>query len=314
MRSTSPAESRRVHLVAQLLGPGLVAARQQPVLPVAPGSAAGQAPRSRRSALGDQRHRDVLEHLEVPLHAVAARRRPRSAASSAQGQAAHPQRVGPLQRLDRRVAGVGHARLHATHPGQAGDAHPVRRPPSRSRPSRSHRSARCSWSPARRPPPGRAPPGPAPRSTRRPPAGSPPRCRPPPPPAGWRPPPCPAGATTSIIRRAPPLAGTSGANTDRAAKTTELTVTASTALTLPGRWRSVPVKSNSMPSPATVTVHPDGRRRLLLGSGPDRVQLVGEATTSRRAHRSARRPSSARRGRAPRRRGRRRARPAGRRP
>ncbi len=63
----------------------------------------------------------------------------------------------------------------------------------------------------------------------------------------------PRGATTVTGTRAPPLAGMVGSTAERRAKATALTVTASTALTLPGRWASVPSKSKPMASPALVT-------------------------------------------------------------
>src|SRR3954453_5198130 len=54
----------------------------------------------------------------------------------------------------------------------------------------------------------------------------------------------PAGGITVPGRMAPPLAGIVGSAAERRAKDTALTVTASTAFTLPGRCASVPVKSN----------------------------------------------------------------------
>ena len=78
--------------------------------------------------------------------------------------------------------------------------------------------------------------------------------------------------------------GWSGSVDRRAiANATALTVTASTAFTLPGRCASVPVKSNVTPSPSTVHRHHDARRRLLLGRGPGGVEHVVERATRRRA-------------------------------
>ena len=55
-------------------------------------------------------------------------------------------------------------------------------------------------------------------------------------------------------RNAPPLLGIVGSSTDRNTNATALTVTASTALTLPSRCGAVPVKSNSISDPSMVTV------------------------------------------------------------
>ena len=78
-------------------------------------------------------------------------------------------------------------------------------------------------------------------------------------------------------RIAPPLAGSVGSMTARIANATALTVTASTALTLPGRCASVPVKSNVTSSPSTR----DRRRTMRVGvccsrPGTGRVEHVGE--------------------------------------
>src|SRR5215210_7309706 len=53
----------------------------------------------------------------------------------------------------------------------------------------------------------------------------------------------PHGAITRNGRNAPPLAGIVGSVTDRSANATHEMVTASTALTLPARCASVPVRS-----------------------------------------------------------------------
>ena len=67
----------------------------------------------------------------------------------------------------------------------------------------------------------------------------------------------PRGATTCTGRSAPPFAGIVGSVTRRSANATALTVTASTALTLPGRCASVPVKSNVISSPVDRDPHRD---------------------------------------------------------
>src|SRR5262249_61605943 len=59
-------------LVGQRGGRRLVAAWQQPVLADGARTAAVEPPRGADPPLRDQRQRDVLEHLHVPLDAVAA--------------------------------------------------------------------------------------------------------------------------------------------------------------------------------------------------------------------------------------------------
>lgn len=85
-------------LVRQALGSGLVAARQQPVLPYRSGFSPCETPRLRDASLGDQRHRRVLEHLEVALDALAPSGPPGSAAPLSEPVAEDPQRERPLQR------------------------------------------------------------------------------------------------------------------------------------------------------------------------------------------------------------------------
>ena len=80
MRRTSPAARRIVHLSGSRSARRSSPPGQQPVLPHRARLAAGQAPRLRRPALGDQRHGDVLEHQQVALDALAARRRAGTAA------------------------------------------------------------------------------------------------------------------------------------------------------------------------------------------------------------------------------------------
>ena len=63
----------------------------------------------------------------------------------------------------------------------------------------------------------------------------------------------PAGATTRTGRSAPPFAGIVGSVAVRSANATALTVTASTAFTLPGCCDPVPVKSNVAVSPSIVS-------------------------------------------------------------
>lgn len=93
-------------LVGQPLGSRLVAARQQPVLAGGAGLAAGQAPRLRHPALGDQRDGNVLQHLQVALDPLTPGCPARAAAPSPQPVAQHTHRVGPLQRLGRGVPRV----------------------------------------------------------------------------------------------------------------------------------------------------------------------------------------------------------------
>ena len=67
---------------------------------------------------------------------------------------------------------------------------------------------------------------------------------------------------------APPLAGIVGSVAERSANATALTVTASTALTLPARCASVPVKSKVAESPATVRVRAIRAGRRWSGPAP----------------------------------------------
>jgi len=60
------------HLVGQPLGRVLVTTGHEPVLPRRTRPAAVETPRRAGTAFGDERQRDVLEHLEVALDAVAA--------------------------------------------------------------------------------------------------------------------------------------------------------------------------------------------------------------------------------------------------
>ena len=156
-------------------------------------------------------------------------------------------------------------------------------------PARRRRRARCSSSPGPRRRPGRAPPARAHRGTRRRPAGSPRRCPRRPRPVDRAATTVPGGAITCTGRSAPPFAGIVGSVAARSANATALTVTASTAFTLPGRCGSVPVKSNVTPSPSTVTRRRRSRAGvLLLGTRPGGVEHVGERATRRRgARRSA---------------------------
>jgi hypothetical protein len=76
---------------------------------------------------------------------------------------------------------------------------------------------------------------------------------------------------TGII--VPALPGKVGSTTLRSANATDDSVTARTALVLPGRWASLPAKSGSISSP-----HSHGaaqpRWSLLVGGRPGRVQVV----------------------------------------
>ena len=89
---------------------------------------------------------------------------------------------------------------------------------------------------------------------RRRPAGSPRRCPPRPLPGTAQSTMVPGRVTTVDRRHDPAFAGSPGSITARSANATADTVTARTALVLPGRWSSVPVKSNSMCSPSMRTV------------------------------------------------------------
>ena len=171
---------------------------------------------------------------------------PGATAPPPQPVAQHPHRERPLERLDRRVLRVRHRGVHAAHAVAGRAGRPARRRPSRSTPSRSPADrAGCSSSPAtRRRHPVRRGLGEraeadvghpladldvagADRGGER---GGHERARPARPPRPGR--------------SAPPLAGMVGSTTERRAKATALRVTASTALTLPARCGSVPVKSN----------------------------------------------------------------------
>ena len=123
----------------------------------------------------------------------------------------------------------------------------------------------------------------------------------------------PAGAIT-VHRAQRAAVGRDGRVDARpaAAKATALTVTASTALTLPGRCGSVPVKSNVISSPAIGHRHARcATGTCWSGAGPEAVEHVGEAprAVGQRGQRgphaplavgehlvaAARRPSAARR-------------------
>ena len=290
-RSTPSPTARRQHpqhvarrhpdraLVRQPLRPRLVAARQQPVLAHRARLAAGESPRLRHPPLGDQRHGHVLEHQQVALDALAARREPGAAAAPPQPVAQHPHRERPLQRLDRRVLACSSSRCGRRScpcTGRAG--RPVRRRPSRSTPSSSrtadedvvHRPLRCG------PDSMRDRPARARRGRRRRRAGSPRRCR-------RRPRrevaprrSCPPASTTRTGRSAPPFAGMVGSVTDRNANDDRDVVTASTALTLPGRCGSVPVKSNVI----VVAVDRDATPR----SSPARCSGAARSSRVRRSN------------------------------
>ena len=230
-----------------------------------------------------------------------------AAAAPPQRVAAHPHRERALERLDRRVARVRHRGVHAAHARLARAGRPARRRWSRSTPSPSPPSEHVVHRPlARRADAGRARRARARRGTRRRPAGSPRRCRRRPRPAGAAATTVPAGAITRTGRIAPPLAGIVGSVAERSANATALTVTASTALTLPGRCAPVPVKSNVAASPSIVSVDDDRRRATAARAAAGGVEHVRERVTARRAARRARRACVARRSRRPRRAARRR--------
>ena len=78
----------------------------------------------------------------------------------------------------------------------------------------------------------------------------------------------PGGAITCMGRSVPPLAGRVGSIATRRANPTALTVTASTALTLPERCGSVPVKSKVTSSPTSVIVNTMVPATCWSGAGP----------------------------------------------
>lgn len=80
--------------------PVLVAARQEPVLAARTWLAAGEARGLRVPALGDQADGHVLEHLEVPLDAVAAAGGAGTPAARPDAVAADPHRERALEGLD----------------------------------------------------------------------------------------------------------------------------------------------------------------------------------------------------------------------
>jgi len=108
-------------LVGKGFGSGLVAAWQEPVLAGRSGGSTGQAPGLAVTALGDQGDRDVFEHLQVALDAVAASGTAGAAASGADLVAADPHGERALQRLDGRISRIRHARVNRR---LAGDAEP----------------------------------------------------------------------------------------------------------------------------------------------------------------------------------------------
>ena len=239
---------------------------------------------------------------QVPLDAVAARRGTGTAAPAPQPVAQHPHGERPLQRLDRRVLRVGHRGVDAAHAGRSragplpagdglvvhpavpADQHVVHRALGRGRHPIRHGLGQRAEAHVGDPladldvagaDRGRE------RRRRR-------AC-----PAERRPRP---GAAR---RRWP---GSSARPPSARAKATALTVTASTALTLPARWGSVPVKSKRD------RVAVDGERagrcdagRCWSGADPVESSTSLEGPRRRRAARRARRASGARRSRRPRR-------------
>ena len=226
--------------------------------PTAPGAPPARPGGGVIAALGDQRHLGRRERLELAPDAVAARdarrrRRSRAAGRSGgtrNGSARSSASTGvsrvfviavctPLMPVGPRSPALPTADGLVVHPGPgsvAAEQHVVHRP-------LAGRADALGLRPAR-----------APRGTRRRPAGSPPRCPRPTATGG-------TAATTVPARRdhvhragsSPPLAGSVGSVTARIANATALTVTASTALTLPGRCASVPVKSKVTSSPSMRT-------------------------------------------------------------
>ncbi len=113
-------------------------AGQQPVLAHRAGPAALEAPGRRRPALGDQRQRGRLEHLEVALDALAARLAPRRRRSPGAAAAAAPAAGRPAPAPRSACCGCWSCAVCTPlMPGRGRPRRPARRPRSRSTPSRS---------------------------------------------------------------------------------------------------------------------------------------------------------------------------------
>ena len=235
-RRTSPACSVTVHLSASRSARASSPPGSNQFSPDRARLTAREPPRPRRAPFGDERDGHGLEHLEVAFDAVAARE-PRPHHRSRDGARSGGRASGTRARAPRPACpACSSSRCgRRSCPAADRDDRPARRRSSRSTPTSSRRSARCSWSPAMpRPPASGAASASAPRHTSA---------------TRWLtstlPAPTATGGCAATIdpgrvitctgRSAPPFAGIVGSVTERIANATALTVTASTALTVPGR-------------------------------------------------------------------------------
>ena len=268
MRSTSPGASVHGALVGQARGRGLVAAGEQPVLAHRARRAAGEPPRRLRPALGDERHRRRLRapraRARCRRRRVRARRRrsPAAARSAARAAAARARAPRPACRA---CSSSRCARRSCRRPT---DGRPARRRSSRSSTQPSPPISTLFIVPWLAAPTRRARAcASAPRHTSA---------------TRWLTSTLPAPTATGGTRgddrarrrdhahrphRAAVRRDASDRSPARIANATALTVTASTAFTLPGRCASVPVKSNVTSSPSTRQRRRTiARRRLLLAA------------------------------------------------
>src|SRR5262245_4311572 len=109
-------------LVREALGLALVAAGEEPVLPYRARAAAGETPGLGGATLGDERDGGGHEELDVPFDAVTAGMASAASRPGAELRPPDAQRVGALQRLDRRVLRVGHGGVDAAHASPEGPA------------------------------------------------------------------------------------------------------------------------------------------------------------------------------------------------
>ena len=250
-------------------------------------AAAVGAGRRVAAALGDERVLHVGERLDL---ADRRRRRRRSAPAPPEPRRTayshDAQRELQLQRLDRRVQGVGHRDVHGARAGRRPGRRPGRRRASRSRRSRRCRASGCSWCPGRRR--GRRPSARGRRRARRS-----RRCRPRPPRAPRRRAACPGSVITSTGRCAPALGGMSASVSTRTANRHALRVTATGQLRLPGSCAGAAGEVEDQP------VAVDGRGDAQLQVAVDALQDVGRRVASRRAGRRGTRACGARRSRGP---------------
>ena len=290
IRNTSPAPNRIVHLSGKPIAPRLVAARQQPVL-----ARRTRLHRPTDPTAGDTR-RSVISETVTSSSISRSRSIPSPPVASP---------APPLPRRNRyRNTRIGYARSNASDGRVPGVGHPVWTPdmpgttgttalaaadrlvvhPAAARATDEdvvHRSLRCRRRPDWAQPRERAQAHVGDPLAHLDVAGT--------DGDGW-----PRGddasapgAMTRTGRSAPPLAGIVGSVTDRSANDTADVVTAATALTLPARCSSVPVKSNVMSSPSIVT------RTEIVADGCARARS-SRARPSRPTNRRACRASAAR--------------------